>query len=515
MIRKLFITCLGCAALSLSQAQQSSTFVNPVIPGDVADPSILRIGSTYYATGTSSEWAPYYPLFTSTDLVNWEQVGHLFTQQPEWTRSSFWAPELFYYKGKVYAYYTARRKSDGVSYIGVATADDPLKGFTDHGLLVAYGTEAIDAFVLEDNGQLYISWKAYGLDNRPIELLASRLSPDGLHLEGEPFSLLKDEERIGMEGQHWFKQGDYYYLLYSINSCCGPQSDYAVAVARSKHLEGPYEKYEGNPILHGGDGVQSCGHGTFTTLPDGRMFYLCHAYLSGADFFLGRQPILQELVMGEDAWPRFVTGETACLRQNLPFAGTRQQPPVDFEDDFSDTTLRKEWSWNYLFADADIRLKDGNLLLSGTPKGEGRHGTVLCLRPVKADYTLETEVVNQNSSMKGIVFYGDDANFITLACQGDRLLLKTVIEGKEQILSDIALPATSLHLKMEITDGCNSAFYWSSDRHIWHAVTADSSATEGKGLIRWDRVARPGLIHQGDIAQPASFSYCNMCTLRR
>ena len=40
-------------------------YSNPVIRGDVPDPSIVRIGETYYATGTSSEWAPLYPIFES------------------------------------------------------------------------------------------------------------------------------------------------------------------------------------------------------------------------------------------------------------------------------------------------------------------------------------------------------------------------------------------------------------------------------------------------------------------
>lgn len=53
---------LLCSCLCL--AQERTYFTNPVIRGDVADPSILRIDDTYYATGTSSEWAPYYPLFT-------------------------------------------------------------------------------------------------------------------------------------------------------------------------------------------------------------------------------------------------------------------------------------------------------------------------------------------------------------------------------------------------------------------------------------------------------------------
>ena len=89
------------------------------------------------------------------------------------------------------------------------------------------------------------------MDNQPIELLACKLTDDGLRLDGKPFSLLRDDERQGMEGQHWFKKDGYYYIIYSVRGCCGPQSDYAVSVARSKKLEGPYEKYLGNPILHG------------------------------------------------------------------------------------------------------------------------------------------------------------------------------------------------------------------------------------------------------------------------
>ena len=266
------------------QAQKETYFTNPVIHGDVADPSILRNGTTYYATGTSSEWAPYYPIFSSTDLVNWQPIGHVFAEKPAWTKSSFWAPEWFQHKGKTYVYYTARKQADNQSCIGVAVADSPEDPVIDKGPVVEFGKEAIDAFILEDKGKLYISWKAYGLDNRPIELLAARLSDDGLRMEGEPFSLLRDDERQGMEGQHWFKQGDYYYLLYSIRGCCGPMSDYAVSAARSKRLEGPYEKYEGNPILHGSESVRSIGHGTLTDTPDGRLYYLCHAYSEGSDF---------------------------------------------------------------------------------------------------------------------------------------------------------------------------------------------------------------------------------------
>ena len=157
-MNRLIIALLGSVLYSgASMAQKQTYFTNPVIHGDVADPSILRIDDTYYATGTSSEWAPYYPVFTSKDLVNWKQTGHVFEQQPEWTKSSFWAPEWYYHNGKVYVYYTARKKSNNTSYIGVATSDSPTGKFKDHGPVVESGTEAIDAFILEDKGDLYIS----------------------------------------------------------------------------------------------------------------------------------------------------------------------------------------------------------------------------------------------------------------------------------------------------------------------------------------------------------------------
>src|SRR5690606_33316068 len=109
------------------------------IPGDFADPSIIHVNGTYYATGTSSEWAPHYPIFTSTDLKSWSTAGYVFMKTPAWAMSSFWAPELFYRKGVFYVYYTARRASDSISCIGVATSHDPAKGFTDHGVVVEFG----------------------------------------------------------------------------------------------------------------------------------------------------------------------------------------------------------------------------------------------------------------------------------------------------------------------------------------------------------------------------------------
>jgi len=274
-----------------------------VINADAPDPSVIRVADTYYAAATSGNKPQAYQRYRSKDLLSWEPMGYIFDEWPEWTCGSFWAPELFDLCGRTMCYYTARQKSDSTSCIGVAMAEGPEGKFKDYGPLVRTTNEAIDAFVFRDGMQLYISWKAYGLDpsHRPIELLCQRLSDDGLHLQGEPFTLLRDDERQGMEGQCIFRQGEWWYILYSIRDCCSPKSDYAVSVARSHSLQGPWEKYEGNPILEGEGPLQSCGHGTMVRTPSGEMYYLCHAYYWNR-YKEGRKAVLFRLEIGDDGW---------------------------------------------------------------------------------------------------------------------------------------------------------------------------------------------------------------------
>lgn len=496
-----FFTLFFCVYLS---GQQADYFTNPVIRADVADPSIIKIDDTYYAATTSSEWAPHYPLYTSKDLVNWGQIGYVFPEKPEWTSSSFWAPELYYHNNKLFCYYTARKKTNGVSYIGVASADSPTGKFTDHGPIVEYGTEAIDAFIYDDGGQLYISWKAYGLDERPIELLASKLSDDGLSLEGEPFSLLKDDEYIGMEGQYHFKDGNYYYIVYSSRGCCGPSSDYDVAVARAEKFEGPYEKYSKNPILKGGSEYISCGHGTAVFTPENRMFFMCHAYLKEEGFYAGRQAILQEMYITDDGWVEFKTGNEAKRKQPMPFANTFQKEVADFYDDFSAISLGVDWTWNFPFSDIMATVGNGKLSLAGESKVDNAYGTALCLRPSLPDYTYQTQLGTKNNSLKGLTMYGDDKNLVLWAIEKDKLVLKEIKDNKETVLSESVCKTDDPYLKIEVESGHILSFYSSSDGKKWQRAL--SKSLDCKSLVRWDRIARPGLIQVGSADEPAVFT---------
>ena len=54
----------------------ADTYRNPILPGGYPDPSICRDGDTWYLVNSTFEYFPALPIHRSSDLVNWELVGH-------------------------------------------------------------------------------------------------------------------------------------------------------------------------------------------------------------------------------------------------------------------------------------------------------------------------------------------------------------------------------------------------------------------------------------------------------
>ena len=66
-------------------AKEDIRIINPVLPGDRPDPSIIKIDGVYWAAATSNEWSPLFPIFKSKDMQNWELVNYVFPGgAPEW-----------------------------------------------------------------------------------------------------------------------------------------------------------------------------------------------------------------------------------------------------------------------------------------------------------------------------------------------------------------------------------------------------------------------------------------------
>jgi GH43 family beta-xylosidase len=265
-----------------------------------------------------------FPTFTSPNLVDWTEVGQTYKRDPEtsWCVGAFWAPEVYYVKGRYYMFYSAQWRNNPTKEqenfrIGVAVAEKPTGPFKDirNEPLFDPGYPAIDADVLfDDNGRVYLYYSRCCYKH-PVEseiadwakkegwyteieeswVYGIELKPDFSGVIGEPVQLLRPPvsfaqwtegwenravlshavNRRWTEGPNSLKHGGKYYIMYSANSVAGP--DYALGYATADQPLGPFTKALNNPVaekntMRGGN-VITTAHNCVATSPDGKEMY--------------------------------------------------------------------------------------------------------------------------------------------------------------------------------------------------------------------------------------------------
>lgn len=69
---------------SESQMKASENqYLNPILPGCYPDPSICRVGKDYYLVNSSFSYYPGVPIWHSTDLIHWTQLGHVLNRSSQ------------------------------------------------------------------------------------------------------------------------------------------------------------------------------------------------------------------------------------------------------------------------------------------------------------------------------------------------------------------------------------------------------------------------------------------------
>lgn len=253
---------------------RTAAFVNPTLPGNVADPDVIKGMDGYYylyatttTLGTSST-EHILPIWRSRDMVHWSRAGDALAARPDWAYSNdLWAPDVHFFNGQYYLYYTADKVkalprygnpsstgTQAVSAIGVAVGPTPVGPFTDagpsagagfaHGPVVApswgWCTDPknpgcynwhFDSNVVQDaDGQRYLYEGSYFGGTRLWKLAADGLSVDpgsatqvGHQLQYEASSMLTHD----LDGH------TEYYMLNSRSDCCsGANSPYSEVANR-------------------------------------------------------------------------------------------------------------------------------------------------------------------------------------------------------------------------------------------------------------------------------------------
>ena len=247
------------------------------------DPVMIQSTGKYYVFATGNGIS----VWSSSDMKSWKSEAPVFKTPPEWAvkavpsfKGHIWAPDISYFNGLYYLYYSVSAFGKNTSCIGLVTnptldPQDSRFKWTDRGEIIQSvpgktNWNAIDPNLIVDNNGL--PYLVFGSFWDGIKL--AKLSGDGLKIADDVSNIptvasrKKDPQApnppaVGhnpvdaggnaIEAPFVFKKDSYYYLFVSIDYCCkGEESTYKMLVGRAKELAGPYLDDEGQDLAMGG-----------------------------------------------------------------------------------------------------------------------------------------------------------------------------------------------------------------------------------------------------------------------
>jgi hypothetical protein len=262
--------------------------------GTFADPSVLRVGRSYYAFSTTTG-RDNLPVMQGSNLRHWYPRPALrhphprrtgsndaMPVKPRWAvhrhgrgrdRISLWAPAAAKVGHRyVVAYSAAVRWSPRKSCIGIATSRHPLGPYRDRHRrpLVCYHPSLLgaidpDVFVDPRTHAAYLLWKNEGIPHRQRpQLMVRRLDHWGTGFGRGSYAvhLLQNSTRWEgrvVENPAMLRYHGHLYLFYSANHWFSRQ--YAIGYARCRTPLGPCVRAGRGPLLASGRGVVGPGGG--------------------------------------------------------------------------------------------------------------------------------------------------------------------------------------------------------------------------------------------------------------
>lgn len=345
----LLILLLGGAPLSAQAPwvadQGDGTYKNPILYADYSDPDLVRVGDEYWMTASSFNCVPGLPILHSTDLVNWELVGHALselTPADHFDRAAHgdgvWAPSIRYHEGWFYIYW-----GDPDFGIYMVKSQDP-RGEWSKPHLVKAGRGMIDPCPLwDDDGRAYLvhGWAGSRAGFKSI-LSVVELSPDGEQFVGEEVLIFDGhDDHPTVEGPKFYKRNGYYYVFAPAG---GVKPGWQL-VLRSRS---PYGPYACRKVLHQGDSAIPGPHqGGWVEDVAGDCWFMHFVDM----YAYGRVVHLQPMAWGDDDWCTMGVDQNGdgvgepVERFRKPAGVSKPVAPVA-SDDFTGCRLGPQWQWH-------------------------------------------------------------------------------------------------------------------------------------------------------------------------
>lgn len=317
----------------------NGSFLNPIVAGDHADPSILKDGDDYYMTFSSFDAYPGVVIWHSRDLVNWQPL----TAALNTPIGSVWACELIKHEQRYYIYIPARKPN--LRSIYVIHADNILGPWSEP-IDLNLPNHIDPGHIVGEDGKRYLFLS--GGDR--VQLTADGLATQGTveHVY-DPWRYPEswEVESFSPEGPKLLKHNDWFYMVLAVGGTAGPPTGHMVIAARSKSIHGPWEHAPNNPIVRTQSASEqwwSRGHATLVEGPDKSWWMVYHGYENGY-WTLGRQTLLDPIEWTKDGWFRSRGGDLSKPIKKPRVQQSSAQHGALLSDDFSTNKLGTQWSF--------------------------------------------------------------------------------------------------------------------------------------------------------------------------
>lgn len=426
---------------------------NPVLPGFYPDPSVCRGHDGYYLVTSSFEYFPGVPVFRSTDLRAWSQVGHCLTRPSqldlEQARSSagIWAPTIRYHNG---LYYMTTTNTSGEGNM-ILTSADPAAEWSDPVYVDQPGVDPSLSF-LDDGSVLLSTSGSQGIRQSVIDPMTGEI-------EDGPRVVWSGSGGSYPEAPHLYRIQGVYYLFIAEG---GTEYGHMITVARSADPWGPYEPCPRNPILshryRGESAVQGTGHGDLIQDESGEwlLFFLAFRPATSRAHHLGRETFVAGVRWDDDGWPVVNEGEPISADDgDLRDVG----PGSAFVDEFTEPEFHHRW--NYLrnpAPDASAASDGARLVARPRTLDSGENPTWVGVRQsafyLRVRCTMQFEPLD-DAECAGVVCYANERHYYSLEATraANRLIVRTRIRlgSLESVLAKGVVAPGPVVLQIEAT----------------------------------------------------------------
>jgi beta-xylosidase len=405
-----------------------SGFRNPVIAGFHPDPSVCRVGDVSFLVTSTFTYFPGVPIFRSTNLVDWEQIGNVLDRRSQldlrkttgWTSLGVFAPTLRYHDDRFWMITTVCTH-DGLRNFFV-TAEDPAGEWSDPTTVDVPGIDPDLAWDADGNCWMHTAQRA---------ILRTRIDDRTGAVLDEPVTTWSGTGLQYPEAPHVVGRGDHWYLLIAEG---GTERGHSVSIARGPSPRGPWESCPHNPIIsHRSTDrpIQNTGHADLVDASDGSWWMvLLGTRPRGATpgfHVLGRETFLVPVEWVDD-WP--VVGDLAPEMGARPpgvmaaVAGSRTT-----RDDFDEPVLKPEWLTIRIPLAEHGSLSDrpGWLTLRGTASLEDDEPAFVGRRQQHHECRVRTRVDAGTAREAGLSVWMDDRHHYEVAIAGDRVVVRARI----------------------------------------------------------------------------------------